>query len=319
MASRMLVAPRDTSGQNTSMRVLTRTGSSTVEGDARGRIANRSLLDGCIIRWGRLGFTDIFHKNVARRGILGKLFVLLFGTPHLGSFANGIYLNRVLQKWSFDRVLDAGCGDGTFAFYVASHHPRTQVTGIDIGEQGLHGSEDTLDVAKRIQETLQLPNLRFQRADLRELSVRDAFDFVYSFDVLEHIAENDDVLKNIYRALDRRGMLLLRIPTKQQKRILSRAFTAEHERWAAVEHVGQHHDMQSLLRSLRSMGFRIKLAEYTMGFWGRLSFEGAEAFKYYGLPEVLQFAFLPFLKLCRWIDTIPKYTDGDGLLVLCEK
>jgi 2-polyprenyl-3-methyl-5-hydroxy-6-metoxy-1,4-benzoquinol methylase len=276
-------------------------------------------LESWMTRRSRLGFSDIFHENVSRHGILGKLFILLFGTPHLGSFANGIYLNRVLRRWSFERVLDAGCGDGTFSFHVASQYPQTQVTGIDIGEQGLHGTEDTLEVATRIQKTLRFPNLRFQRLDLRELSARDAFDFVYSFDVLEHIAENEKVLENIYRALDRRGLLLLRIPTKTQKRILNRNFTAQHERWATVEHVGQHHNMESLLRTLRSIGFRIRSAEYTMGFWGRLSFEGSEALKYYGLPQALQFACLPVLKALRWIDTIGKVTDGDGLLVLCEK
>lgn len=276
-------------------------------------------VDSLVIRWGRLGFTDIFHENVSRRGILGKSFILLFGTPHLGSFANGCYLKRTLKGRQFRSILDAGCGDGTFAFYVASKNPTTQVLAVDIGEQGLHGTEVTLQVGERIQKTMNLPNLRFERLDLRELDARDSYDLVYSFDVLEHIAENNKVLENIYRALNRGGVLLVRMPTRVQKRILKSKFTAEHARWAAIEHVGQHHDMGSLLGTLRSIGYRIVSAKHTMGFWGRLSFELSEALKYYRVPAVAQFACIPPLKLLRWIDTLVNPVDGDGLLVLCEK
>ena len=276
-------------------------------------------LDSFVTRWGRLGFTDIFHENVSKRGILGKSFILLFGTPHLGSFANGFYFRRTLKGRRFGSILDAGCGDGTFSFYVASKNPATQVLAVDVGEQGLHGAEDTLQVGERIQKTLNLPNLSFARLDLRELNTNNEYDLVYSFDVLEHIAENDKVLENIYRALNQGGLLLVRIPTRVQKRILNTRFTAEHAHWAAIEHVGQHHDMDSLLETLRSIGYRVLSARHTMGFWGRLSFELSEALKYYRIPAVAQFACIPPLKLLRWMDTLANPKDGDGLLVLCEK
>jgi 2-polyprenyl-3-methyl-5-hydroxy-6-metoxy-1,4-benzoquinol methylase len=291
---------------------------STPTTDGSGR-QQPGFLGSLMVRWGRLGFTDIFHENVVRRGRIAQLFLLLFGTPNVGSFANGIYLKRILRKRRFRCVLDAGCGDGTFAFYLASKCHETRVLGVDIGEQGLHGLEDTLEVGQRIQKILQLPNLLFERADLRELDMRNVFDLVYSFDVLEHIAENNKVIENLHRSLEAGGLLLLRIPTRVQKRVLSDRFTAEHMKWAKVEHLGQHHDMESLLEVLQLIGFRIISADYTMGFWGRLSFELSEGLKYYGLPAVLQYACIPMLKALRRLDTLTKPADGDGLLVLCEK
>lgn len=272
-----------------------------------------------LLRRPRIGSTDVFHANVARRGIWGKLYLLLFGTPHVGSFMNGIYLRRVVRRFTFSSVLDAGCGDGTFAFYLARRFPNCRVTGVDVGEQGLHTSESTLDVCARVQRELRLPNLEFRQLDLRDLDTRDAFDLVYSFDVLEHIAENRRVLENIYRALTSNGRLLLRIPTRVQKRILSERFTAEHARWAAIEHVGQHYEMDTLLADLKSIGYQILSASYSMGFWGRLSFELSEALQYYRVPESIQFALVPALKLLRYIDTVTPIRDGDGLLVLCRK
>ncbi len=268
---------------------------------------------------GRLGYTDIYHENVKKRGFFGAAYVLIFGTPHLGSYANGIYLKRVLKSRAFKNVLDAGCGDGTFSFYVASHYNSTEVLGVDVGEQGLHGVDTTLDVAQKIHSRLGYQNLSFRQHDLRELDLKDSVDLIFSFDVLEHIAENDAVLANMHRALVPGGELLLRIPNRVQKRILNSRFTSEHARWAAVEHVGQHHDLESLLSVLRGLGFRITFAKQTMGFWGRLSFELSEMLKYYRLPEVLQFACIPLLKLIWRIDTLLDTSDGDGLLVLCQK
>jgi hypothetical protein len=91
-----------------------------------------------------------------RRGILAKLYVLLFGTPHLGTFANGIYLRRTTGRMTPSSVLDAGCGDGTLAFYMASRFPKARVLGVDIGEQGLHASDSTLDICARVHRSLPL-------------------------------------------------------------------------------------------------------------------------------------------------------------------
>jgi 2-polyprenyl-3-methyl-5-hydroxy-6-metoxy-1,4-benzoquinol methylase len=279
----------------------------------------RSFIERVVIRWRRLGFTDIYHENVQRRGMLGEAFILLFGTAHLGVFANGLYLRRALVNADVASVLDAGCGDGTFAFYVASHFAAAQVRAVDIGEQGLHSVDTTLDICNKIHQKLPLPNLRFEQLDLRNLADKEAFDFVYCFDVLEHIPENKLVLENIYRALRKDGQFLFRIPSKVQRRILSSRFTAEHAKWAAIEHLGQNYEMDSLVKDLNSIGYKLRFVRHTNGLWGRLSFELLEAMRYYHVPEVLQFAVIPFLKILRWLDTRSNPREGDGLLVLCAK
>lgn len=272
-----------------------------------------------VVRWARLGFTDIYHQNVQRRGLLGQLYVLAFGTPHLGSFANGIYLRRVLRQGKFQSILDAGCGDGTFAFYVAANQPDSQVLGVDIGEQGLHGVENTLAICDRIQSDLRLPNLKLRCLDLRGLDFQENFDLIYCFDVLEHIPDNRLVLTKFHSALRKGGKLLLRIPTRVQRRILPKSFTADHGKWAAIEHVGQHYEQDSLKKDLLEIGYQIDTFDFTMGFWGRLSFEIFEGARSFHFPEVIQFALCPFLKLFRFVDAHSHPKGGDGLLVLCRK
>jgi SAM-dependent methyltransferase len=278
-----------------------------------------ATLDRLILSFGRLGATDIFHENIRRRGILGQLYLLLFGTPHLGSYSNGYYLRQALRQLKPTSVLDAGCGDGTFSFYTAKRLPHANVLGVDIGEQGLHSSESTLQICERIQKNLKLPNVRFEQLDLRQLDMPEAFDFVFSFDVLEHIAENRLVMENIHRSLKPGGHFLLRLPTRLQKRILNPKYTADHAYWASIEHLGQHYEMDGLLRDLKSAGFHIVRSRYTVGNFGRLAFEGPEALRYYRIPEPLFFAAIPFFKVLRFIDTRSRPSSGDGLLVLCRK
>jgi SAM-dependent methyltransferase len=278
-----------------------------------------TFIDNLVLRHPRIGSTDLFHGPVERRGIAGKLYIWLFGTPHLGTFANGIYLRRLLRHTTFTRALDAGCGDGTFAFYLAQRFPDRQVVAVDIGEQGLHDRESTLEVCGKVQSRLRLHNLDFRQLDLRRMTDSNSFDLIYCFDVLEHIAENRQVLANMYRALTPGGSLLLRIPTRKQKRILSRKITASHAYWASIEHVGQHYEMDSLRKDLKEIGYERVWDRYTMGFWGRLSFELAEAFRYFRVPEAVLFLCTPALKLLRAVDTYGRIREGDGLLVLCRK
>lgn len=278
-----------------------------------------SGIDRLILRWPRVGSTDVFDPSVTRRGLWGKLCVLLFGTPDVATFTNGIYLRRVAGKVRFASVLDAGCGNGALAFYMARNFPYSRITGIVTGEQGSHAPETALEVCQRIQNELRYPNLRLQRLDLRDLDAKDAFDFVYSFDVLEHSVESRTILENIYRALTRDGLFLLRIPTRAHERVLGKKSTARQAAWAAAQNAGQQHEMVSLVADLKSIGYRIVAAEYNMGFWGRLSLELAEAIGYDRLPEPIRFAISPALKLLRWIDTQTDIRDGDGLLVLCRK
>lgn len=267
----------------------------------------------------RLGQTAIYHEYVIRKGLFGKLYILIFGTPHVGTFANGIYLKRILRKRTFKNILDAGCGSGTFSFYIAKNFSKSSVVGVDIGKQGLHDHSRTLDVCSKIQKTLKLPNLVFTELDLCRLSAKGEYDLIICFDVLEHIKENQKVIKNFFSALKKGGWLLLRIPTKEQVRLFDKKYTRKHELWAKVEHVGQHHDMKSLVYAIEEVGFKIVFKRYTNGVWGRLSFELNEIMEYYNFPLILQYSVVPFLKLLRYIDTLADNKEGNGLLVLCEK
>jgi SAM-dependent methyltransferase len=83
--------------------------------------------------------------------------------------------------------------------------------------------------------------------DARQMPFRDAFDVMGAFDVLEHIDDDDGVLREVHAALHAGGGLLLTVPQ---------------HRWLwSVQDVAAHHqrryERSSLIAQLGRAGFRV--------------------------------------------------------------
>lgn len=101
-------------------------------------------------------------------------------------------------------VLDAACGEGYGAAMLARTARR--VTGVDVTEsaiahaQGRYGKQ---------------PNLEFRTADCSRLPFRDqSFDCVVSFETIEHLDQQEQVLVEFRRVLRPTGFLLMSSPDK---------------------------------------------------------------------------------------------------------
>src|ERR1700741_3080841 len=73
-----------------------------------------------------------------------------------------------------ERVLDLGCGSGKVTARIASRLHHGSILGIDSSAEMIAFAEKTLPSGTWF-------NLRFQRADIRQLDFRDVFDLVVSF------------------------------------------------------------------------------------------------------------------------------------------
>jgi SAM-dependent methyltransferase len=105
-----------------------------------------------------------------------------------------------------------------FSLLLASRHP-------DISVQYVNIIDRELDPYREIARALGLANLKYDRADARELSCpARSFDRVISISVIEHIypAEDGDLraLREIARVLKPGGEFLLTVPCKAQGRIV---------------------------------------------------------------------------------------------------
>lgn len=99
------------------------------------------------------------------------------------------------------RVLDIGCGTGFLTDVISRTLPEAKVYATDIFIEGLALTSETLG-----------DHATLFHLDATDIPFKDAFDLVTSFDVLEHIPNDEDALASMYDALRSGGYMLHFVP-----------------------------------------------------------------------------------------------------------
>jgi SAM-dependent methyltransferase len=132
--------------------------------------------------------------------------------------------------------LEIGCGTGFVLRGLKDAFPALELTGAELFEQGL-------EVARR-----RLPEIRFMRLDARQMPFDAEFDVVGSFDVLEHLNEDERALASMFDAVKPGGGILITVP--QHPRL-----------WSAADEFGRHvrrYGRRELVEKVKGAGFRIE-------------------------------------------------------------
>ncbi len=96
--------------------------------------------------------------------------------------------------------LEVGCGTGFVLTGVGRAFPDATLFGTEYFEEGLAYARQ------------RVPNAIFAKLDAREMDEANQYAAVGAFDVIEHIKEDQLVLDNLARALEKGGALLLTVP-----------------------------------------------------------------------------------------------------------
>lgn len=100
-------------------------------------------------------------------------------------------------------ILDVGSGTGRYGVMFAKDFPGVQVTVTDI-------LEEALDVGRALAAELGVTNVTFAKEDALRMSFPDgSFDVVFCDVVLQHIPNNQNVLKEMLRVLKPGGTLIV--------------------------------------------------------------------------------------------------------------
>ncbi len=240
-------------------------------------------------------------KRLAHRLIAATCFHPM----HMGQYIRGLHFRRQCRRLplqEFRRILDAGCGQGSYALEMARSCPWAEVRAMDLSPGPLPADAPA--------------NLSLVQGDLLLLSAGEEFDFIYCIDVLEHIRDNRQVMFNFYRALDRGGYLFLHMPDdREQRRIFPKRFFRDFDKWADHEHVGEQYSLEELSRLLGKTGFSILQARRTFGLSGQLAWELDRLTDKHWRTKMM---LMPFLKLLARISVCTRPRRG-SLLVLAQK
>lgn len=115
---------------------------------------------------------------------------------------NNLFNMKAFQGKS---ILDLGCGVGSVSLYLA--HSGYDVTGIDI-------SINAINAARKAQKNLNIKNVKFILGDVSKKKFNKKFDVVILSEVIEHIKDDSALLRNVYKILNKNGLMIITTPSK---------------------------------------------------------------------------------------------------------
>jgi ubiquinone/menaquinone biosynthesis C-methylase UbiE len=112
------------------------------------------------------------------------------------------YKNRIIAQMlpsSLENILDLGCGEGIQLQHLQRNFPKTFVFGIDY-------LQENVVICKE-------HSLNCTRGDVYNLSLPDnAIDAIVFIEVIEHLAEPQKAIVELYRVLKPNGLLVIGFP-----------------------------------------------------------------------------------------------------------
>lgn len=160
------------------------------------------------------GFVE-FAPDMARdgTGFRPEFFAELARTEEANFWfraRNDLIVDAIRRHFPRSRnFLEIGCGTGFVLSGIAAAFPGMQLSGSELFREGLPFAAE------------RVPRARLMQMDALRIPFHEEFDLVGAFDVVEHIADHETVLRAIHGALVPGGGALFTVP--QHPELWSRA------------------------------------------------------------------------------------------------
>lgn len=237
------------------------------------------------------------------------------------------YIRRALKVWKKHApanasILDAGSGFGQYVWRLSQMGEEFQIVGVDVKSEQIEDCNTfftRMDLSKRVS---------FREVDLTTFSDTDTYDLALSVDVMEHILEDEKVMRNLCGSLRKGGMLLISTPSDQGGSDTDHHHSEEGTTGFIDEHVRDGYNIDEIQEKLLRAGFSSVEAKYTYGPYGSLAWRLSMKYPIVMLNfSKLFFIILPFYYLVVYpvayvlnhIDVRGTHTKGTGLLVKAIK
>ena len=202
----------------------------------------------------------------------------LIAWSHRRRFEVGL---RLARRFSGKRILDYGCGDGTFlALLHAGPSPPLAAVGAEL---------DDVQVDDCWKRFAGRPALGFMRiVDLDDASHTGAFQGVVCMEVLEHVVTLDVVLQRLWRVLAADGSLLVSVPVETGIPLIVKQAVRRVAGWRGIgDYPGTSPYRLSELWSSVIAGPRPHLQRPIFGVGGPMPFHDHKGFNWMALRRKL--------------------------------
>ena len=113
-------------------------------------------------------------------------------------------------------MLDVGCGEGRHIFGIMQEHPEMKCIGLDMDNDSLHKAEEGYEYFKSISNV----GAEFLKGSDYSLPFLDnSLDLIVCSEVLEHLHQYNDAVKEIHRVLKPGGKFYASVPASWPEKI----------------------------------------------------------------------------------------------------
>ena len=116
-----------------------------------------------------------------------------------------LYLERLDIK-NNQKILDLGCGWGSFSLYAASKFPNSTFVAVS-------NSNDQIEFINNTATARSLENIKAIKQDMNNLSLDESFDRIISIEMFEHMRNYGALLKKLRSHLHNDGKMFVHIFT----------------------------------------------------------------------------------------------------------
>lgn len=248
---------------------------------------------------------------------LRSLVRRVLGPTGVGERLRFVRVTQVVRELALPEqaiVLDAGCGEGVYAFALARRHPNWQIDAVDLDAQVVRRCQERRDVEG-------LVNVRFERRDVRRLGASRQYDLILAVDLLEHIEDHREALRSLAQALRSGGSVILHVPTPEQYHPFAPSRRALEAEMASGDshHRRSGHEADELLAELERLGLRQAEVTHTFGPFVALLWDLDWWLATGPLRRALRALLFPLTLLVPRLDTAPRRGKGNGFLVVARK
>lgn len=258
--------------------------------------------------------------------MLRKLFYRLLDLLLLRSW----HIRKAIKRWERSvegpqLILDAGSGFGQYDYYMAKKHQDWTIKAVDVKEEQVADCNNFF-------EKIGLSNAHFEVADLTKFVEKDKYNMILCVDVMEHIEEDELVLKNYYNSLLKGGMLLISTPSDQGGSDVHHHDHDDYENDGTHsfidEHVRDGYGVEEMKDKLKRAGFSKSEVTYQYGKPGKIAWRLSMKYPILTLNAsylffiILPFYYLltlPFVLVLNYLDLRGKHKTGTGLIAKAWK
>ena len=205
---------------------------------------------------------DSFASLIRNSRKLRRLFYFLLDLFFLRSW----HIRRILKKHASKinkmgewYLLDAGSGFGQYDRFLLNTFSRVKIDSVDVKTQYLKDNRDFFE------EEIRKGKIAFKEADLLTFSSEKLYDFIICIDVLEHIKEDERVIKNLSNTLREGGLFLMHSPSHYSEE------DADEDDTFVGEHARTGYSKADIEKKMMEADLLPVKTHYTYGRWGRLS------------------------------------------------